>query len=170
MATEGQVRQVLERRAAGESVRAIADALGLPYSTAIGIANGTHNRDLLPELPRYVNGKAFHVNSAVDLEDIAQRREVIVTHVLSSVGMPWRQISATCPIKISTEYARKIAYGVLHVKIAPHMERLTKERRHSIPSSCSECRFYEGKKSEKPCNLEIPELNPKRCGSFFPNT
>jgi len=168
MATEKRVRQVLELRAAGRPVRSIADELGLPYSTTIAIANGTHCRHLAQDLPRFISGRSFYVDSKPELANIEERREQIVVHVLSSLGMPWRQISITCPIPISTEYARRIAYGRLHVRIAPHMERLTPDRL-AIAAGCSGCRFYDSAKPNSPCDLGIPELNPKRCGSFFPN-
>jgi hypothetical protein len=124
---------------------------------------------MAPEMPRYMNGKAFMVSSCPQPADIEQRRERAVLHVLSSLGMPWREIAISCPFPISTEYARKIAYGRMHVKIAPHMERLSTDRLAVTPA-CSGCRFYREDKPDLPCDLEIPELNPKRCGSFFPNT
>jgi hypothetical protein len=168
MATEKQVRQVLELRAAGRPVRSIADELGLAKSTAIAIANGTHCRHLAQDLPRFISGKSFYVDSKPELANIEERREKIVVHVLSLLGMPWREISISCPIPISKEYARRIAYGRLHVRIAPHMKRLTPDRL-AIAAGCSGCKFYHNKKPDSSCDLGIPELSPKHCGSFFPN-
>jgi len=169
MATERQVRQVLTLRATGRSSCSIAEELGLPYSTTIAISNGTHNRHMAPEMPRFKYGKPYIVSSSPKPADLEQRRERAVVHVLSSLGMSWREIAISCPFPMSKEYARKIAYGRMHVKIAPHMERMPDDRL-AVTAACSGCRFYRESKPDLPCDLEIPELNPKRCGSFFPST
>jgi hypothetical protein len=169
MVTEQQVRQVLTMRATGRSSCSIADELGLSYSTTIAISNGTHHRHIAPEMPRFKYEKPYMVSSSPQPADLEQRRERAVVHVLSSLGMSWREIAILCPVPMSKEYARKIAYGKMHVKIAAHMERMP-DNRLAAGAACSGCRFYHEGKPDLPCDLEIPELSPKRCGSFFPNT
>jgi len=168
MATERQVRQVLTLRATGRSSCSIAEELGLTYSTAIAISNGKNYRHMAPEMPRFKYGKPYMVSSSPEPADLEQRREQAVVHVLSSLGMSWSEIAISCPFPMSREYARKIAYGRMHVKIAPHMERM-RDNRLEVTAACSGCRFYREGRPGLPCDLEIPELNPKRCGSFFPN-
>jgi hypothetical protein len=169
MTREELVKLVLTMKGNGCTQETIAKAAGVSTTCVTKITTGRTYRDVLIELPRFVNGKPCLLGSDYfnAKQKAIKKKEQIVKTVLKYAGVKtYGEIGKMIDPPIGEQHARGIAFGVAYANILPELPRLL-----AIVQSqqCKDCRLSIEEDGKIACSLGIPESNASQCGSFFPS-